>query len=194
MASTKTFPPLVPITHPGFAFENNPCLLLSAAEPTPCACLEALLSATDDLGALIREHPDIDEDEPWFGWAFQLPGRTLLEAELFPRTAAEEDLRPLIATYVRRVIDLFRETGGEPGLYVNEELEAGSKAIESLVIANPPEYLPLYLEYLEAIDLEHTVEQHSVVMRIRVRLNDDQCNEIKQTLGRLSGGENFPDF
>ena len=194
MSAPDGLPPLVKITHESFPFDDNPCLLLTPEGDDPRACLEALLRASEDLPALFAAHPDIDEDEPWFGWAFELAARTLVEAELFPRVAAERELRPLIETYVKRVIELFRETGGEPGFYVNEETEAGSKAIESLVIADPPTYLPLYHRYLEAVDLEHTVEQHSVVRRIAVRLTGDQRSELKTKLGELSGGESFPDF
>ena len=187
-------PALVTLTHPSFAFEENPCLVLVPKDDTPRACLEELVRASEDLPGLFSAHADIDEEEPWFGWAFQLSARTLVEAELFPRSAAEEELRPLLETYANRVIDYFRQTGGEPGFYVNEEMEAGSKAIESLVIADPATYLPLYIRFLKVIDLEHTVEQHSVVRRIVVRLSEEQRALLKETIAGLSGGESFSSF
>ncbi len=181
--------------HDSFAFGDNRCAALDSGDGSPKACLDQLVAVTEDLSALFDSHPDIDAEEPWFGWAFVAADGTVThEAELYPAAASQPELRPAIATYVERVIAWFVDSGGEPGFYVNEEEEAGSRAVEALVAADPATYLPLYLKFLEAIDLEHTCEQHSVVRRLADQLSDEQRQMIRDTLGRLSGGEYFPSF
>ena len=186
-------PEMATVTHVSFVDQECPCLVLVPCEDTPKACLDALVDASADLTSLFAAHSQIDETKPQFGWAWRLAARLLVEADLFPRVAAEDELRPLIETYVRQVID-FANRPGTVGFYVDGEIEAGSKAVESLVIANPDQYLPLYMDYLEAIDLERTVEQHRVVKRITVRLSKEQDRLLLNKLSELPGGEQFPRF
>jgi hypothetical protein len=189
------YPAMKLYQHEAFAFGENRCVTLKPANDSPRAAIEALLSASENLPDLFESHPDIEADEPWFGWAFELPdGSVRHEFETYETAAADPELRPLIASYVTAVIEFFRATDGEPGFYVNEEEEAGSKAVEALVCADATEYLPLYLSFLKAIDLEHTCEQHSVVHRLAEVLSDSDLQSIREALSKLSGGEYFPEF
>ncbi len=193
--SLTSLPEMTTVTHVSFAHQKCPCLVLVPCEDTPRACLEALVEMSQDLPGLFAVHSQIDETKPQFGWAWKLAARLLVEADLFPRVAAEDELRSLVETYVRHVIDFAnRPVTDSLGFYVDGEIEAGSKAVESLVIANPDRYLPLYMDYLEAIDLERTIEQHRVVKRITVRLSKEQDRLLLDKLSGLPGGQRFPIF
>ncbi len=178
-------PALAEVNHACFPKALGHCLILAPADDSPRACLDELLRVTEDLDGLFASHPEIDEARPRFGWAFQLPVRVLVESEFFPRAAAEAELRPLIETYVRRIID--RAGKGGPTFNVDEKTEAGSKAIESLVMADPDKYLPLYYSFLEIVDFEKTVEQHNVVQRIATMLPDAERALFQEALVRLRG-------
>ena len=66
-------------------------------------------------------------------------------------------------------------------------MEAGSKAVELLAIADPDTYLPLYYSFLEVVDFDTTIEQHYVVERIATTLKPDARAEFQQALVRLRG-------
>ena len=178
------------------AFEEHPWpdvphLVLTPEDTSPRGCVEALLEATRDLAALFAAHPDIDEDEPWFGWAFQRGDEMASEASVFTEAVAEPDCRPLLDTYVQRVIAFFKETDAEPGFYVHEEKEAASDALRLLVAAEPDAYFERYLEFLQAVDLEHTVAQHGNVTFLAGKLSDEQRERLREVLAATSGGHHF---
>jgi len=171
-----------------------PHLILKPTDTSARGCIAALLEATQDLEQLFATHPGIDEEEPWFGWAFERDGATISEAALLDEAVADPGLRPLIDTYVERVIAHFVATDAEPGFYVHEEKEAGSDAICKLVLAEPHTYFDRYLQFLKAVDLEHTVAQHDNVRMMSKVLSDEQRARLRSLLADTTGGEYFGDF
>ena len=99
----------------------------------------------------------------------------------------------MIDIYVQRVIEYFQETEAEPGFYVHEEKEAGSNAVFLLVCAEPEKYFNRYIEFLKAIDLEHTVAQHDNVSLLKKVLTGGQLIQLQEVLSTLNGGEYTPD-
>lgn len=162
-------------------FGEARCLVVSG--------LDELLAISGRFADFIDERPDIDADEPWFGFVFAIDGELLLELDFYPRVIGDPASRDKIERYVRDVIAFNRAHHGEPTLYVNEELEAGSHAVEALLGADLDRYLPLYLEYLAAIDLDHTVEQHDLARRLGERVDDAQRQRLTEALEGLSSGE-----
>lgn len=182
-----------------FEFNENPWpdipyLVLTPSDDSYGSCMTALWQVTEDLPKLFDEHPDIDAEEPWFGFAFKRGNQVESEYQVLQEAAKDAALRPQIETFVRRVIALFRETQAEPGFYVHEEKEAASDAIYFLVEAEPATYFERYLEYLEVIDLEHTVAQHDNVSLLAKKLSDEQLAKLRTTLEGLNGGEYFGEF
>lgn len=168
-------------------FGEATCAVIAAA--SRAEALDGLLAISSRYPDFIDEHPDIDADEPWFGFAFEVGGELLLEPDLYAAVIDDPASRDKIERFVRDVIAFNQAGGGEPALYVNEELEAGSHAVEALLGADLDRYLALYLEYLSAIDLDHTVEQHSVAARLGERLDDAQRERLVAHLETLSSGE-----
>jgi len=185
----EKYPKLQETTFVGDLWEAGQHLVLKPKEDTDSSCLEALLEITENLGELFENHPDIDEDEPWFGWAFERASGLQGEIAFMESVVKTPDLRSKLEVYVKRVINYFKETDAYPGFYVHEEKEAASDAILNLVKADKDKYFPLFLEYLKAVDLEHTVAQSDNVHIIKDMLSEAQVIELVEVLESTSGGE-----
>lgn len=114
--------------------------------------------------AVLRDE-QLEDSDPWFGFGARLSRKVLGERAVFDalgsaRTApAESFVRALIAFNKKNADHL------EGGLATHEELETGSAAVEWLV-RRDLKHLKLYLKFLGTLDLEHTVEQVNVVLRL----------------------------
>ena len=185
----ENYPKLQEGQFKGDLWEASNHIVLKPVEDTDKACLEELLKITENLSELFENHPDIDEDEPWFGWAFERGSGIQGEIAFTESAAKDPELRPMLETYVQRVINYLKETEGEPAFYVHEEKEAGSDAILNLVKVDKDRYFPLFIEYLHAVDLEHTVAQSDNVHILKDILSEAQISELKEALDSISGGE-----
>jgi len=188
------FTPMQEIAFNEHPWPNVPHLVLTPTEDTDRACLESLIDVTTNLQELFNTHPAIDVEEPWFGWAFKRLSGLQSEMSLFDRAAKDSTLHPLIELYVQRVIENFQDTDGEPGFYVHEEKEAGSDAILALMRVNFDKYCETYIEYLKAVDLEHTVAQSDNIRILSAILPEQKLKQLRDLLGTLSGGEYMPDI
>ena len=171
-----------------------PHLIIQPNEDTDKSCLISLLNLTEDLHHLFKSHPSIDEDEPWFGWAFERSTGLQSELSLIVSAVQNAELCSMLDIYVQRVIKYFRDTNAEPGFYVHEELEAGSDAIFHLVRADSKKYFPRFIEYLRAVDLEHTVAQSDNIQVLKKELSEAQLTELRDLIGTLKGGQYIPNI
>lgn len=169
-----------------------PYVILEPQSASPSSCIAALLDVTEDLSKFISQHPGLDDDEPWFGWAFETDGKLVSEQSVFENAVKDGSLREKVRVYVERVIDFsVANRDNDIGFYVHEEKEAGSDAIMGLVKAEPGVYFPLYLRYLGALDLEHTVAQHGNVVELWKVINPQQRADLAAFLSSTNGGQNF---
>ncbi len=179
------------------AFEEHPWpdvphLIVRPDEDTDKSCLESLLELTENLHDFFRNHPSIEEEEPWFGWAFERTDGLQSELSLMESAVKDPLLRSMIDTYVERVIKYYQSTDGEPAFCVHEEKEAGSDAIFYLVCADSEKYFDRYCEYLSSMDLEHTLAQSDNIFMLKKVLTERQLKQIRRLLGTLNGGEYMP--
>ena len=171
------------------SFEHEPwpvpCIVITANDPK--AALELLVKNTEDLRALFEANPNIDDEEPWFGWAFKIGDVIISEWELMQTAAGDPALHSLIAQYVGHVRDYFRATGGEPAFCVHEEKEAGSDAALELMLADPKSHLDLYVSYLQEMDFDHTVALSDHVAVLKEGLEPQQWKFVRKALESISG-------
>ncbi|MBZ4423309.1 hypothetical protein [Myxococcus sp. RHSTA-1-4] len=108
----------------------------------------------------------LEDSDPWFGVGVRTAAGEVLDERGVFDALGRAETAPTEA-FVRALIAFNRENTDalEGGLATHEELETGSAAVEWLVRQDLGQ-LELYLKFLESIDLEHTVEQVSVVLRL----------------------------
>jgi hypothetical protein len=188
----QDFPLMKDVEFEEHFWPDIPHLIIKPDEDTDKSCLISLLKLTEDLHNLFKNHPSIDEDEPWFGWAFERSTGLQSELSLIESATQDAELCSMLDIYVQRVIKYFRDTDAEPGFYVHEEKEAGSDAIFHLVRSDPKKYFHRFIEYLRAVDLEHTVAQSDNIQELKKDLSEDQLTELRKVIGTLNGGEYLP--
>ncbi|WP_444996495.1 hypothetical protein [Aliikangiella sp. IMCC44359] len=187
------FPPMKQLEFEENPWPDVPYLIIKPNEDTDRSCLVSLLELTENLPELFQSHSAIDEEEPWFGWAFERSTGLQSELSLIKSIIQDEKSCALLDTYVQRVITYFKEIGTESGFYVHEEKEAGSDAILYLMYSNPEKYFQRYIEYLQVIDLEHTVAQADNINLIRKIITETQLTQLREALSVLNGREYMPD-
>lgn len=113
----------------------------------------------------VLKHEALEDSDPWFGFAARVNGEVWGEGEVCAKLAP--GAAATVEKFVNALISFNKQHTRvlEGGLYTHEEMETGSAAIEWLVTTDL-KYLPLYLAYLHTLDLDHTVEQVSVVLRL----------------------------
>ena len=173
-------------------YSDIPHLIIKPDQDTDKSCLISLLKLTEDLDNLFRNHSSIDEDEPWFGWAFERSTGLQSELSLIKSAIQNAELRAMLDIYVQRVIKYFKDTDAEPGFYVHEEKEAGSDAIFHLLRCDSSKYFPRFIEYLRCVDLEHTVAQSDNIRELKNELSKAQLTELRDVISTLNGGEYLP--
>lgn len=184
-----TLPEYQHLEFPEHPWPDVPHLILIPTEDTDEACLNVLLEHMREFSTLLRDHPKLEEDEPWFAWAFQRGEHLQSELQLLNALQTNADLLPLVAQYVEYVIQYFVNTNAEPGFYVHEEKEAGSDAIHCLLKADASKYLSLYFDFLRAIDLEHTVAQADALFRLQQDqlLTAEQWQQLSDVVADCGG-------
>jgi len=114
----------------------------------------------------VLERDEFEASDPWFGFGIRVGKKEVL-GESAVVALLEEPSGPVVAAFIETLI-AFNEKNKrtlDGGLVTHEEYETGSGAIEWLV-KHDLTHLPLYLEYLATLDLEHTLEQVNVVLRL----------------------------
>lgn len=190
----EKFPQMIAIDFEEHPWPDIPHLVIKPNEDTDKSCLLSLLKLTEDLHHLFNIHPLIDEDEPWFGWAFERSFGLQSELSLIHSIGQNTELCSMLDIYVQRVIKYFQDTDAEPGFYVHEEKEAGSDAIFHLVCVDSNKYFDRFVEYLRAVDLEHTVAQSDNIFLLKERLNEAQLKELRDVIASLNGGIYLPEI
>ncbi|XXF80727.1 hypothetical protein P2318_13515 [Myxococcaceae bacterium GXIMD 01537] len=148
----------------------NPLLLLVETRDTsPGELTRAILVWTSALRSTgkksVLHARELLERDPWFGFGVRASDTVLNEWEVTERLAPPH-VAP-VEDFVRALIAFNRENADalEGGLATHEELESGSASVEWLV-RQDLRHLGLYLEFLASVDLEHTLEQVNVVLRL----------------------------
>lgn len=190
----QNFPLMKEVEFEEHPWPDIPHLIIKPNEDTDKSCLISLLKLTENLHNLFKNHPSIDEDEPWFGWAFERSTGVQSELSLIESAAQNAELCSMLDIYVQRVIKYFRDTDAEPGFYVHEEKEAGSDAIFHLVRSDSKKYFHRFIEYLRSVDLEHTVAQSDNVQVLKKELSEAQLTELREVISTLNGGEYLPNI
>ena len=190
----KNIPIMIEVEFEEHPWPDIPHLIIKPNEDTDKSCLISLLKLTEDLSNLFKNNPSIDEDEPWFGWAFERSTGLQSELSLIESSSQDAELCSMLDIYVQRVIKYFQDTDAEPGFYVHEEKEAESDAIFHLVRSDSEKYFHRFIEYLHAVDLEHTVAQSDNIHELKKELSEAQLKELRKVIGTLNGGEYLPNI
>ncbi|RHX92415.1 hypothetical protein [Leptospira stimsonii] len=121
-----------------------------------------ILKNADDL---VFSDPIFEDSDPWFGFGVILEDQTLDEQALFSRIPSSDPLIEIsVSEYIEALIQ-FNEENGDDGLATHEELETGTYGILWLLKKNL-KYLSLYIQYLNSLDLDHTVAQVDVLFQL----------------------------
>jgi len=151
----------------------EPYLVLIDVADTNAPELERAVRAWSAILQLTGEEAVLERDEfkasdPWFGFGVRVGNK---EVEVLGESAVvaflEEPSVPVVAAFIETLISFNKKNKRtlEGGLVTHEEYETGSGAIEWL-LKQDLKHLPLYLAYLATLDLEHTLEQVNVVLRL----------------------------
>ncbi|CAN5377202.1 hypothetical protein BH09MYX1_BH09MYX1_03970 [soil metagenome] len=155
------------------AFE--PYLVLIDVADTTAPELERAVRAWSTVLQLtgkeaVLERDELEASDPWFGFGVRVGKKEVL-GESAVVAFLEESSVPVVAAFIETLISFNKknERALEGGLVTHEEYETGSGAIEWMV-KQDLKHLPLYLEYRATLDLEHTLEQVNVVLRLSKKL------------------------
>ncbi len=179
------------LQHTSFPFEEALCVIFDFSKESGDeqkllkAALERLLDFCAEIDEQVENHPDLDDGEPWFGFAWRLAdGKVWSEAEVFSAARKHVHFLPQIEKFVELVIAYNDRLGGDPEFMVNEELEAGAYALESLLSVDSSRYLPLYLRFLKSFDMEHTVRQLDYVRQLKESLSETNFTKLSDFIRR----------
>jgi len=114
----------------------------------------------------VLERDEFEASDPWFGFGIRVGKKEVL-GESAVVALLEEPSGPVVAAFIETLISFNQKNMRtlEGGHVTHEEYETGSGAIAWLV-KQDLRHLPLYLEYLATLDLEHTLELVNVVLRL----------------------------
>lgn len=160
-------------------------VVIPVSSDAPQSALDQVVQITADIKGNVHNHPDYSNGDGWFGFRFDLDGAEdgLDERGFFSMCVERTELRPAVEKVVRQIVK-FNKQGYEP-VYVHEEQEAGGLAMEALLRTEDPKYLPLFLDYLNSIDIDHTVHLFELMDDVREWFSDDQLADITEHLDSM---------
>lgn len=135
-----------------------------------------ILKNADDL---VFSDPIFEDSDPWFGFGVTMEDRILDEEALFSKIPNSDFLiETSVSEYIEALIH-FNEENNDEGLATHEELETGTYAVLWLLKKNL-KYLPLYIRYLNSLDLDHTVAQLDVLFQLAKRYSPIELEPLKK--------------
>lgn len=180
---TKPRPTFARVEVGGVTGELEALLLVTPVEGrTPQSLAEGIAAWADALqheGAALLAAPEVAAGDPWFGFGVSIGETILGEGEVLRALGDDERAAPAVEKFVRALVAFNRahRDALAGGLFTHDELETGSHAIEWLVTRNLA-HLELYLEFLGSLDLEHTLEQVDVVLRLAKTYSPTQLRPL----------------
>lgn len=139
----------------------------------------------------VLKHQAFEGSDPWFGFGVKHRGKVFDEQQTLAKVK-DARVAATLEAFVEALIAFNRRHRSllEGGLATHEELETGTFAVEWLV-RHRLAWLPLYLRFLKTLDLEHTVEQVNLVLRLARQYRPEQLRPLaawclKHQAARLS--------
>lgn len=128
----------------------------------------------------ILKRAEFKNRDPWFGFGLSFEGTVFDEKATLEQVTARK-APPSVVAFVEAIIDFNTKHRSflEGGLVTHEELETGTFAAEWLV-QRDLSFLPLYLQFLATLDLDHTVEQVNVLFRLAKRYDAAQLRPLTE--------------
>lgn len=166
-------------------------VMLESDPNETAAVLRELLTITQDIKGNVYEHPDYQDPDENLCFIVNEEAEELNELKVFKACVADNQLRPGVQRYVEQIVKFNDERDGEP-VYTHEEQEAGGLAMEALLATKDKAYLPLFLKYLESIDIDHTVHLYALMPKVRKAYREDQLAAISKHLDELGFEGNAP--
>ncbi|MBM9500834.1 hypothetical protein JWG44_11300 [Leptospira sp. 201903071] len=128
---------------------------------------------------LVLSDPIFEDSDPWFGFGVRIDDHTFDEQALFSEIPASDSLIEIsVSEYLETLIE-FNEENNDEGLSTHEELETGTYAMLWLLQKNL-KYLPLYIRYLNSLDLDHTVAQLDVLFQLARQYSPVELEPLKE--------------
>jgi hypothetical protein len=134
--------------------------------------LEAMEQIVSDQ---VFEHRD-----PWFSFGILVDEKVIDEETLFKSLVSKpEQLVKAVEEFILTLIQYNKKELDGEGLCIHEECETGSFAILWLVL-HDISFLKLYINFLESIDLDHTVFQTVVLRILAKKYKPEEMLALKQ--------------
>ncbi|AOP35571.1 hypothetical protein A0128_18025 [Leptospira tipperaryensis] len=157
-------------------------VLVPLKDLTPFSISEAVVTWTRILKNaedFVFSDPIFEDSDPWFGFGVTIEDRVLDEQGLFSQILGSDSLiETSVSEYIEALIQ-FNEENDDEGLATHEELETGTYAILWL-LQRSLKYLPLYIRYLNSLDLDHTVAQLDVLFQLAKQYSPAELGSLKK--------------
>lgn len=129
----------------------------------------------------------------WFGFGCEINKDEFIdECEFFKCLEVNSKNKNAVINFVKALIT-FNNTYTDEGLNTNEEIETGLWAFEWILKSQVPESSFLYMQYLQSIDLNHTVEQPNMIEGIWKLISPDE-RAVLLSFFKNFGGQIFDDY
>ncbi len=128
-----------------------------------CRAIQKWSELLANAQRLIISDKIFENSDEWFGFGVELHGSAIGEQSVFEHAPNDQALEKAIVGFVE-VLIAYNHTA-EEALATHEEMDTGTYALRWLLLADL-RHMPLYLRYLDSIDLDHSVSQLDVVFAL----------------------------
>jgi hypothetical protein len=183
-------------TFEAMAKENTPHYIIQILKDDifdfPVVAIPCRDNSPDELVAAIKQWRDllcnskgmknllsyqVFEKTRWFGFGIKIGNTIYSEQNIFSETKASDELTKVTSDFIQHLTNYNKTNLPLEGLYTHEELETGTYAVRWLLL-NELKYQTLYIKYLDSIDLDHTVEQHTTISLLYKKYGPDNIRPL----------------